>query len=183
MKTIIITGKQCCGKRTLANHIAYSLKFQHVYKVAVTDETDLFGQIDSYYYSEVQNEVFDDDIGDVVFVAGTQKELLGSYGFEKSAFEDGDYVITAMPSQLESIFEFLGSENCVVIYLNVLNKLERRHRAIGEGDFRNLPYWTRETDESAQFEDLQFDLELDNKDKDTSKVITQIQSFIKNNGG
>ncbi len=179
METIIIIGKQSSGKRTLANHLFYSLGYTIVSESLNSEGADLFALANRYEYSEEEISQYNDDMEVYETVKSVQKTLSGEYGFSKAQFSDGKYVICASPSQLSDIFEYLGRDNCTVIYIKIFNSLERRHRAIGEGDFRDNVFYWRDEDEYDDFENVEFDFKLDNKDKDTSKVITQIDKFLK----
>ncbi len=178
MKTIIIIGKQCSGKKTLANYVAHSLGHQLVSKVAKTDENDLFGISERYCYTQTESLVENAETETSKVVLSVEKVCLGEYGFEKTAFADENYVITAGISELEDIFSYLGRENCMLICIDIPNSLERRRRAVGKGDFQDLAFWRRDMDEKSAFSHILSDLVIDNKDVDTSKILSSIRTYI-----
>lgn len=153
-KIIVILGKCCAGKDTLARFMADNLGFNFV--VSTTSRPMREGESEGNPYHFISDEEFQRKIANGNFIEYREYKTNGGnwhYGVEKSVVIDNEcYVAVLDMVGLRELKSRFGNR-VFSIYL-VASPLERKIRCIHRGDF-NIDEWNRrEESDSLMFTDV-----------------------------
>lgn len=155
MKLIIITGRQCVGKSTLANFMQYF----HGCEYLANDVEGGVAEIDKFAYSYHYEDVEDQGTGAVTKQAIVDKTSVGTVGIEMPT-EDKNYVCIARPGQIAALRALY---DCFVVWMETDNNIIRKMRYIGDGNFDDNLFAIKENSETLEFENVDFDFKMVNR--------------------
>ena len=150
-KIIVILGKCCAGKDTLARFMADNLGFSFV--VSTTSRPMREGESEGNPYHFISDEEFQRKIANGDFIEYREyKRDNGSwhYGVEKTAIADNESYVAVLDMVGLREFKSQFGNRVFSIYL-VAGSLERRIRCIHRGDYNHEEWHKREYSDSLMF--------------------------------
>lgn len=170
MKLIIITGKQCAGKTTLANFMQY---FHDCEKLDNNAESGV-SAIEKFEYGYHYEEVTDEETGEVCNQMVIDKASLGVLGIETPT-EDKNYVCIARPQQIAPLRALY---DCFVVWMETDNNIIRKMRYIGDGNFDNEIFGIIDSVERQEFKNVDFDFKMANRSELDLQNRKEILDFL-----
>jgi len=152
-KIIVILGKCCAGKDTLARFMAKNMGFKFV--VSTTSRPMRKGESEGYPYHFIDEKEFKRKIANCDFIEYREyKTNSGNwhYGVEKSVVIDNECYVAVLDMVGLREFKKQFGDRVFSIYL-VASPLERKIRCIHRGDFNIDEWYRREKSDSLMFTD------------------------------
>ncbi len=171
MKLIIITGKQCAGKTTLANFMQYF----HDCELLSSNAESGVSAIEKFEYGYHFEEVTDEETGEVTNQMVIDKTSLGVFWIEAPTDTSKNYVCIARPEQIATLRSLY---NCFVVWVETDNNIIRKMRYIGDGNFDGELFGIIDNVEREEFKDVDFDFKMVNRNEIDLHERKEILNFL-----
>ena len=153
-KIIIILGKCCAGKDTLARFMADNLGFNFV--VSTTSRPMRYGESEGNPYHFISDEEFQRKIANGDFIEYREYKTNGGnwhYGVEKSVVIDSECYVAVLDIVGLREFKKQFGDRVFSIYL-LVDSDERMRRCIARGDFNEKEWKRRAISDDEMFDNV-----------------------------